>query len=115
VVGAGHVLSAKEHPDGTRTRLKVAVSSDRGRTWRTIAELEDAMTLGKHIPMFQAPTMVSLLRSAPPPRRFPTTATTSHRLHTAMKKLRNRDTNITISQLKVWPLRFRTARQKNGP
>jgi hypothetical protein len=69
VVGAGHVLSAKEHPDGTRTRLKVAVSSDRGRTWRTIAELEDAVTLGKHIPMFQAPTMVSLLRSAPPPRR----------------------------------------------
>jgi hypothetical protein len=67
VVGAGHVLSAKEHPDGTRTRLKVAVSSDRGRTWRTIAELEDAVTLGKHIPMFQAPTMVSLLRSAPPP------------------------------------------------
>jgi hypothetical protein len=49
--------TAKEHKDGTRTNLTVAVSHDRGRTWRSIAQLENAVTQNKHIPMFQSPTM----------------------------------------------------------
>lgn len=49
--------TAKEHKDGTRTNLTVAVSHDRGRTWRSIAQLENGVTQGRHIPMFQSPTM----------------------------------------------------------